>query len=138
MAHAERHARRFTPLYDWAEPIPAKLEKIARAMYGAGEVVWTPAGRRALAQIEALGFGSLPLCVAKTQMSLSDDPRAVGRPEEFDITVRDLLLAAGAGYVVPVLGDIVRMPGLPASPQAERMDLVDGEVRFGPNEPNRR
>ncbi|HET9950811.1 MAG TPA: formate--tetrahydrofolate ligase [Candidatus Eisenbacteria bacterium] len=129
MAHAERRAKPFTPLYDWGEPIPGKLEKIARAMYGANEVVWSPAARRALVQIESLGFGALPLCVAKTQKSLSDDPQAVGRPEDFEITVRDLLLAAGAGYVVPLLGDIMRMPGLPASPQAERMDLVDGEIR---------
>jgi len=127
-AHAERRSRPFTPLYDWAEPIRVKMEKVARAMYGAREVTWTREAQRGLAQIEALGFGRLPLCIAKTQKSLSDDPQIVGRPEDFDITVRDVLLAAGAGYVVPLLGDIMRMPGLPASPQAERMDLVNGEV----------
>lgn len=130
-AHAERSSKPFTPLYDWGEPIPVKLEKIARAMYGAREIVWTSEARRALKEIEALGHGALPLCVAKTQKSLSDDPRAIGRPESFDVTVHDLILAAGAGYVVPVLGNIVRMPGLPPNPEAERMDLVDGEVRFG-------
>ncbi len=128
VAHAERRAKPFTPLYDWSEPIPAKMEKVARAMYGAREVAWSKEARRALAQIDKLGFGALPLCVAKTQKSLSDDPQVVGRPEEFAITVRDIVLAAGAGYVVPLLGDIMRMPGLPASPQAERMDLVDGAV----------
>jgi formate--tetrahydrofolate ligase len=128
MAHAERRAKPFQPLYDWSEAIPAKMEKIARAMYGARQVGWTKEARRALAQIERLGFSALPLCVAKTQKSLSDDPQVVGRPEEFDITVRDVVLAAGAGYVVPLLGDILRMPGLPASPQAERMDLVDGDM----------
>jgi formate--tetrahydrofolate ligase len=128
VAHAERRARPFTPLYAWDEPIPAKMEKVARAMYGAREVAWTREALRARDQIEKLGFGGLPLCVAKTQKSLSDDPRLVGRPEEFDITVRDVVLAAGAGYVVPLLGDILRMPGLPAAPQAERVDLVDGEV----------
>jgi formate--tetrahydrofolate ligase len=128
MTHAERRVNSFTPLYDWRETIPAKLEKIARAMYGAREVNWTKEAQRALSQIEKLGFGKLPLCVAKTQKSLSDDPQVVGRPEDFDITVRDVILAAGAGYVVPLLGDIMRMPGLPASPQAERMDLVDGVV----------
>ena len=128
VAHAERHARPFTPLYDWREPIPAKMDKIARAMYGAREVVWTREAQRALAQIERLGFAELPVCVAKTQKSLSDDPQVVGRPEDFEITVRDVILAAGAGYVVPLLGDILRMPGLPASPQAEGMDLADGVV----------
>jgi formate--tetrahydrofolate ligase len=128
MAHAERRARPFTPLYDWREPIPVKMQKVAHAMYGAREVSWTREAQRALAQVEKLGFADLPLCIAKTQKSLSDDPQLVGRPEDFDITVRDVILAAGAGYVVPLLGDIMRMPGLPASPQAERMDLVGGEV----------
>ena len=126
-AHAEHRSRPFTPLYDWAEPIPAKMAKVARAMYGATEVTWTREAQRALAQVELLGFGGLPLCIAKTQKSLSDDPLIVGRPEDFEITVRDVILAAGAGYVVPLLGDIMRMPGLPRSPQAERMDLGDGE-----------
>jgi formate--tetrahydrofolate ligase len=128
IAHAERRATPFTPLYDWSEPITAKMEKVARAMYGARHVTWTRDAQRAIAQIETLGFGGLPLCIAKTQKSLSDDPQVVGRPEDFEITVRDVILAAGAGYVVPLLGDIMRMPGLPASPQAERMDLVDGRV----------
>jgi formate--tetrahydrofolate ligase len=127
-AHAERRSQPFTPLYDWREPIPVKMAKVARAMYGARAVAWTKEAQRALAQIEKLGFGALPLCIAKTQKSLSDDPQVVGRPEDFEITVRDVILAAGAGYVVPLLGDIMRMPGLPASPQAERMDLVNGEV----------
>jgi formate--tetrahydrofolate ligase len=135
MAHAEGGAKPFTPLYDWSEPIPAKMEKIARAMYGAREVAWTREAQRALGQVEKLGFGALPLCVAKTQKSLSDDPQAVGRPEDFEITVRDLVLAAGAGYVVPLLGDIMRMPGLPAAPQAERMDLVDGAIVHTPAGP---
>jgi len=132
MAHAERRAKAFTPLYDWSEPIPVKMEKVARAMYGAREVAWTREAQRAVAQIEKLGFGALPLCIAKTQKSLSDDPQVVGRPEDFEITVRDVILAAGAGYVVPLLGDIMRMPGLPVSPQAERLDLAGGGVVFTP------
>jgi len=96
-------------------------------------VAWTKEAQRALAQIEKMGFGALPLCIAKTQKSLSDDPQVMGRPEDFDITVRDVILAAGAGYVVPLLGDIMRMPGLPTSPQAERMDLVEGEVTYLPH-----
>jgi len=135
MAHAERRSQPFTPLYEWSEPITVKMAKVARAMYGAREVTWTKDAQRALAQIEKLGFGALPLCIAKTQKSLSDDPQVVGRPEDFEITVRDVILAAGAGYVVPLLGDIMRMPGLPVSPQAERMDLVEGEVRQTPGGP---
>ena len=135
MAHAERRSQSFTPLYDWSEPITVKLEKVAHAMYGARDVAWTKEAQRALAQIEKLGFGGLPLCIAKTQKSLSDNPQVVGRPEDFEITVRDVILAAGAGYVVPLLGDIMRMPGLPVSPQAERLDLVDGQVVQAPGGP---
>jgi formate--tetrahydrofolate ligase len=78
--------------------------------------------------IQKLGYENLPLCVAKTQSSLSDNPKLAGRPQGFEVTVRGLVLAAGAGFVVPLLGDIIRMPGLPAIPQAVRMDLVDGKV----------
>ena len=78
--------------------------------------------------VRKFGYEALPLCVAKTQKSLSDDPKQLGRPEEFEVHVRNVILAAGAGYLVPLLGDMIRMPGLPASPQAERMDLVDGRV----------
>jgi formate--tetrahydrofolate ligase len=128
MEHAEKTPNPFKPLYDWAEPIKTKMEKIARAMYGAREVVWTPPAERDLKTIQKLGYEGLPVCVAKTPTSLSDNPSVVGRPEDFEVTVRSVVLAAGAGYVVPLLGDIIRMPGLPASPQASRMDLVDGRV----------
>ena len=107
-------------------------------MYGAREVAWTRDAQRAVARIETLGFGALPLCIAKTQKSLSDDPQVVGRPEDFEITVRDVILAAGAGYVVPLLGDIMRMPGLPSTPQAERLDLAGGVVVFTPAGPGTR
>ena len=126
--HAERHSRPFTPLYDWSEPIKRKLDKVARTIYGAGSVVWEQQAEQDLAVAHACGGEQLPLCVAKTQASLSDDPTLLGRPEGFELTVNSLVLAAGAGYVVPVLGRMRRMPGLPASPQAERMDLVDGEI----------
>jgi formate--tetrahydrofolate ligase len=128
MEHAEKSSQPFKPLYDWAEPIKTKVAKIARAMYGAREVVWTPPAERDLKTIQKLGYEGLPVCMAKTPTSLSDNPSVVGRPEGFDVTVRSVVLAAGAGYVVPLLGDIIRMPGLPASPQASRMDLVDGRV----------
>ena len=104
------------------------MARIARHMYGADAVEWTREAERDLEEVTRLGWESLPLCVAKTQMSLSDDPGIVGRPEGFDVTVRAVLLAAGAGYLVPLLGEILRMPGLPVSPQAERIDLVEGRI----------
>ncbi len=125
---AGRDPGRFRPLYAPTDPAKVKMEKVARAMYGAQEVVWSKAAESGLALAESFGYGDLPLCVAKTQKSLSDDPKRTGRPEDFDITVREVLLAAGAGYLVPILGDILRMPGLPAAPAAERIDLVDGRV----------
>jgi len=128
VAHAEARPNPFRPLYDWSEPFQVKLEKIAKAMYGACCVEITKEAARDLRQIARFGYEKLPLCVAKTQKSLSDDPKLVGRPEGFEVTVRNVILAAGAGYLVPMLGDILRMPGLPTSPQAERMDLVDGKV----------
>jgi len=126
--HAERRSKPFCPLYAWSEPVKAKMEKIARAMYGAREVSWSNDAEKDLAMIRRFGYEGLPLCVAKTQKSLSDDPKLLGRPEDFEISVRNVILAAGAGYLVPLLGDIIRMPGLPATPQAERLDLVDGGV----------
>jgi len=128
MAHAEKKPHPFHPLYDWSEPFATKMEKIAEAMYGACCVEITKEAQRDLRQIARFGYEKLPLCVAKTQKSLSDDPKLVGRPEGFEVTVQQVILAAGAGYLVPMLGDILRMPGLPASPQAERMDLVNGRV----------
>jgi formate--tetrahydrofolate ligase len=128
VAHAETKSSPFRPLYTRGDSPKEKMARIARHMYGADAVEWTRGAERDLAEAERLGYGDLPLCVAKTQMSLSDDPRLVGRPEGFDVTVRGVLLAAGAGYLVPLLGDILRMPGLPSSPQAERIDLVEGRI----------
>ena len=128
LEQAERISRPFRPLYERSEPIKVKMDKIARQMYGAREVIYTPAAERDLKLIQKLGYEGLPLCVAKTPTSLSDDPAVAGRPENFEITVRGFILAAGAGYVVPLLGDILRMPGLPVTPQASRMDVIDGRV----------
>jgi formate--tetrahydrofolate ligase len=128
IAHAEQRSKPFRPLYDWAEPVKVKMEKVARAMYGAREVAWSREAERDLDLARRFGFEKLPLCIAKTQKSLSDDPTLLGRPEDFNIHVRNVILAAGAGYLVPLLGDIIRMPGLPAEPAATRMDLIDGAV----------
>ena len=127
--HAERKSRPFTPLYDLDLPVKEKVERIARHMYGAASVEYTRPAERDLREIARLGYAGLPVCMAKTPNSLTDDPHVIGRPESFDVTVRNVILAAGAGFVVPLLGEIIRMPGLPAQPQAERMDLVDGEVQ---------
>jgi formate--tetrahydrofolate ligase len=126
--HADKTAKRFQPLYDWSEPVKTKIEKVASTMYGAGEITYTKLAERSLKRIEDLGYDKMAVCIAKTPTSLTDDPKLAGRPEGFEITVRDIFVSAGAGFVVPLLGDIMRMPGLPKTPQATRMDLVDGEI----------
>jgi formate--tetrahydrofolate ligase len=129
MAHAEQTATPFQPLYDWSDSIEHKIERVSQVMYGAVHVDYTKQAERELGRIRALGYDTLPVCIAKTPMSLSDDPKRAGRPEDFSVTVRGFVISAGAGYVVPLLGEIMRMPGLPAVPQATRMDLVDGEIQ---------
>jgi formate--tetrahydrofolate ligase len=118
----------FPPLYPLEAPLEQKLETIARRMYGAEGVRYNQDAEKDLAEIRRLGYGELPLCVAKTPASLSDDPTKIGRPEGFTVTVRGAVLAAGAGFVVPLLGSVLRMPGLPKRPQALEMDLVEGEI----------
>ena len=100
-------------LFAATDPLKTKMEKVARYMYGAAEIVYTKQAEKDLEQLEVLGYDELPLCIAKTPTSLSDDPTLVGRPEDFEITVRGFIVTAGAGFVVPLLGDILRMPGLP-------------------------
>ncbi len=124
----EKKSRPFRPLYEPNDPLKVKMEKVARYMYGATKVVYTRKAERDMQRLAEFGYDGLPLCVAKTPTSLTDDPTIVGRPEGFEITVREFIVAAGAGYVVPLLGDIMRMPGLSADPQAHRMDLVDGRI----------
>ena len=128
MAQAEMTSDPFRPLYDWNEPVKAKMNKIASLIYGARGVLWTKAAERDLKLIRKLGYNHLPICVAKTPVSLSDNPRLLGRPTDFETTVRGLIVSAGAGFLVALLGDIMRMPGLRAVPQSEHMDLVDGKV----------
>jgi formate--tetrahydrofolate ligase len=126
---AGRPAPEFDPLYSRSEPVKAKLHRIASAMYGAGLVTYESTAERDIERIARLGYSSLPLCVAKTPLSFTGDATVVGRPRDFELKVRRVLLSAGAGYLVPLVGDIVRMPGLPAQPQAIHMDLVDGGIR---------
>ncbi|MDY7095423.1 MAG: formate--tetrahydrofolate ligase [Acidobacteriota bacterium] len=130
LEHAQlKEESTFHPLYDWSDSIPDKLETVAKKVYGAGKVSWTAEARKDLKMISNLGYEGLPLCVAKTPASLSDDPKLINRPQGFTVTVRGLILSAGAGFVVPLMGDIMRMPGLAKKPAAFGIDLVDGEVR---------
>ena len=120
---------RFTPLYDWAAPVKTKVHTIATRMYGAERVVYTKRAEGQIAQAEALGYGGLPICMAKTQRSLSDDPALLGRPRDFTVTVSEVRISAGAGFLVPITGDILTMPGLPRVPSAERIDVdADGRI----------
>ncbi|MCD8327693.1 MAG: formate--tetrahydrofolate ligase [Ruminococcus sp.] len=112
----------FKPIYDEKLPIKEKLEIIAKEIYRADSVVYTAQAEKSLKEINALGYSDIPVCVAKTQYSLSDDPTKLGKPENFNITVRDLKLSAGAGFVVALTGDIMTMPGLPKVPAAEKID----------------
>jgi formate--tetrahydrofolate ligase len=124
-----RHPSQFHPLYDWAAPVKTKIHTIATRMYGAERVVYTKRADGQIAQAEALGYGGLPICMAKTQRSLSDDPALLGRPRDFTVTVGEVRISAGAGFLVPITGDILTMPGLPRVPSAERID-VDAEGRI--------
>lgn len=112
----------FKPLYDEKLPIKEKIGIIAKEIYRADGVNFTAQAEKAIKEIEALGFGETPVCVAKTQYSLSDDPTKLGKPENFVITVRDVRLSAGAGFAVALTGDIMVMPGLPKAPAALKID----------------
>ena len=119
----------FRYIYEEKETIPEKIGKIAREIYGAAGVDFTKEAKRELEELEALGFDKMPVCMAKTQYSLSDDAALLGRPEGFRITVRELRLAAGAGFVVALTGSILTMPGLPKHPAAMDMDITeDGRI----------
>lgn len=119
----------FTPMYDWKDGVEDKIAAVATKIYGAASVEYTAKARADLKKIDVLGLNHLPVCIAKTQKSLSDDPRLLGRPRDFVITVREIEIAAGAGFLVPITGDIMRMPGLPSEPAAENIDIDEnGEI----------
>ena len=125
----EKNESNFKPLYDEKLPIKEKLSIIAKEIYRADGVIFTAKAEKEIAKIEELGFGDIPVCVAKTQYSLSDDPAKLGKPENFEITVRDVKLSAGAGFVVALTGDIMTMPGLPKVPAANNIDVAsDGTI----------
>lgn len=119
----------FRFMYEVEQSIPEKIGAVAREIYGADGVDFTGPAKKQLAEIEALGLDKMPVCMAKTQYSLSDDPTKLGRPEGFRITVKELRISAGAGFIVALTGDILTMPGLPKKPAAENMDIdVQGRI----------
>jgi formate--tetrahydrofolate ligase len=113
----------FRPMYDWNWSLKKKIETIATKIYGAEYVDYTPQAKKDLRKISELGLESLPVCIAKTQKSLSDNPTLLGRPKDFIITVREIEIAAGAGFLIPITGNIMRMPGLPLHPASEQINI---------------
>ena len=112
-------------------PLKEKIETIAKEIYGADGVNYTKEADKALKEFEALGYGNLPVCMAKTQYSFSDDQTLLGRPSGFTINIKNCRIAAGAGFVVVLTGDIMTMPGLPKVPAAEKIDVSDEGVISG-------
>nr|MDE7018370.1 formate--tetrahydrofolate ligase [Lachnospiraceae bacterium] len=121
----------FHVLYEDALPLQEKIRIVAKEIYGARDVVYMPAAQTQLRKLEELGFGELPVCMAKTQYSLSDNPALLGRPEDFVITVREAYVSAGAGFVVILTGAVMTMPGLPKKPAACQIDIRDDGVITG-------
>ncbi len=118
-----------TSLYDWNQPVEEKIFRIASEVYGAQKVDYTADAKADLKKINKYGFDKLPICIAKTQKSLSDNPELLGRPKDFLVTVREILISSGAGFLVPITGEIMRMPGLPKHPSAEVIDVEhDGNI----------
>lgn len=115
--------------YELNQPIKAKIEAIVKKVYGGEAVTYSNDANKAIAKLEELGYGDLPICMAKTQYSLSDDPEKLGRPEGFTVSVSKVKVSAGAGFIVVQTGDIMTMPGLPKVPAAERIDIdADGVI----------
>ncbi len=127
----ENKATTYKPLYDWNSPIKEKIEIIAKEVYGAATVEYSKKAQLNLRRISRLGFDDFAVCMAKTQKSFSDNDKLLGRPEGFTVTVREIEIAAGAQFVIPILGKMMRMPGLPANPASEGMTIDDNGVIAG-------
>ena len=127
-----QHTRsRFRLLYEDGLPLEEKIQTVAKEIYGAGSVKFSAAARKQLQRLTELGFGNLPVCMAKNQYSLSDDPKLLGRPAGFEMNIREAYVSAGAGFVVVLTGDVVTMPGLPKKPAAHRIDVSGDGVITG-------
>ncbi len=127
----ESNQNRMKPLYDWNLGVKAKIETIAKEIYGADGVDYSPKAESDLKLIKNLGLENLPICMAKTQKSLSDNEKLIGRPRNFTVSIREFEIAAGAGFIIPILGAMMRMPGLPSIPASEGMDIDDNGVISG-------
>ncbi|MGG6232266.1 formate--tetrahydrofolate ligase [Tenacibaculum sp. SDUM215027] len=127
----ENKATQYKPLYDWKSSVKEKIETIAKEIYGADGVTYDKKAELNLRRIDRLGFNDFAICMAKTQKSFSDDDRLIGRPEGFTITVREIEIAAGAQFIIPILGKMMRMPGLPATPASENMTIDNNGVISG-------
>lgn len=127
----DRTESNFHPIYDLDKTIEEKIETIAKTIYGADSVAFTNAAKKSLKDIKALGGDAMPVCIAKTQYSLSDNAALLGRPHGFEITIRDLRLSNGAGFVVAYAGDVMTMPGLPKVPAAEKIDVGEDGMIHG-------
>ena len=125
----ENKATQYKPLYDWRSPVTEKIEIIAKEIYGASKVEYSKKAQLNLRRINRLGFNDFAICMAKTQKSFSDNEQLIGRPEGFTVTVREIEIAAGAQFIIPILGKMMRMPGLPAIPASEGMTIdKDGVI----------
>ncbi len=127
----ENKATQYQPLYDWKSPVTEKIEVIAKEIYGASKVEYSKKAQLNLRRINRLGFNDFAICMAKTQKSFSDNEQLIGRPEGFTVTVREIEIAAGAQFIIPILGKMMRMPGLPVTPASERMTIDKNGVISG-------
>lgn len=126
---AENCNRSFKPSYELEDSVVDKIKKVSQKVYSASDIILSPKAQNQLKKIESLGYQKLPICIAKTQKSISDQEKLIGRPRDFKITIREFEFAAGAGFLIPMAGEILRMPGLPAKPAAESMDISgSGEI----------
>ena len=127
----ENKATQFKPLYDWKSPVKEKIATIAKEIYGADAVIYDKKAELNLRRIDRLGFNDFAICMAKTQKSFSDDDKLIGRPTGFSVTVREIEIAAGAQFIIPILGKMMRMPGLPGKPASENMTIDNNGVISG-------
>ncbi|MEM2899735.1 MAG: formate--tetrahydrofolate ligase, partial [Thermoplasmata archaeon] len=123
----------FKPIYDINLPIKEKIKIIATEIYGAKDVVYTPEAEETINILTKLGYDKLPINMAKTQRSITDDPKIKGAPRDWKLTVREVRISAGAGFIVPLTGQIMTMPGLPEVPAAEKIDITDEGYIIGLN-----